>query len=335
MSFFPRKSTLAATLTAAALLLPALPAAAQSWAGKGRLQGEVKTADGKPVAGAKVTLRKGDGPVDPKADGPKPVMTNDRGKWSVLGLTQGAWGVLIEKEGLETSEGQVQVNEFGINPPVRVTLAAGAAPAPAAAAQQQPAAPNAADQWGEQAAASIDRGNTLLQQEKFAEARAEYEKALAGLEPANHPPVLRGIARTYYQEKKADQAIAILKKALEIKPDDLESLRLISNLLVAEGREQEAQTYMARLPQGESVDPATLLNVGIKAYNEGKLQDALAQFDRVAKENPNLADAFYYRGLAHLGLNKSAEAKADFQKALELDPRHPKAAEIKDFIASL
>lgn len=334
MSFFPRKSTLAATLAAGiatALLLPALPAAAQSWAGKGRLQGEVTTSDGKPVAGAKVTLRKGDGPVDPKADGPKPVMTNDRGKWSILGLTQGAWGVLIEKDGLQTSEGRVQVNEFGINPPVRVTLAAGAAPAPAAPAQQKPAAPSA----GEQALASIERGNTLLQQEKLAEARAEYEKALAGLEAVNHPPILRGIARTYYQEKKVDQAIATLKTALEIKPDDLESLRLISNLLVAEGREQEAKEYMARLPQGETVDPTTLLNAGIKAFNDGNLPEALAQFDRVAKENPKLADAFYYRGLAYLGQGKSAEAKADFQKVLELDPKHPKAAEVKDFIAGL
>lgn len=330
MSFFSRKSALApaAGIAALALLLSGLPAAAQSWAGKGRLQGEVTGEDGKPVAGAKVTLRKGDGAVDPKADGPKPVMTNDRGKWSMLGLTQGAWGVLIEKEGFQTSEGQVQVNEFGINPAIRVKLVSGAPKAPAGAA---PAAPSE----GEQALSSIERGNALLQQEKFAEARAEYEKAIAGLEPVNHPPLLRGIARTYYQEKKADQAIATLKKALEIKPDDVESLRLISNLLVAEGREPEAQAYMARLPQGETVDPATLLNVGIKYYNEGKLQEALAQFDRVAKENPGLADAFYYRGLAQLGLNKSAEAKADFQKVLELDPKHPKAAEVKDFIESL
>lgn len=321
-----RKSALA---LAALVLLSGLPAAAQSWAGKGRVQGEVLTQDGKPIEGAKITLRKGDSQVDPKTDGPAVITTNAKGKWSALGLAQGAWGVLIEKDGYQTSEGRVQVNEYGPPAqPIRIRLnAAETRPA----APQQPAAPSA----GEQALGAIDRGNALLQQEKYAEARAEYEKALVGLEPANHPPILRGIARTYYQEKKADQAIATLKKALEIKPDDVESLRLISNLLVAEGREQEAQTYMARLPQGESVDPNTLLNVGIKHYNDGKLDQALAQFDRVAKENPNLADAYYFRGLTYLGLNKSAEAKADFQKTLQLDPKHPKADEIKEYIASL
>lgn len=304
MPFFPRKSTLAATLAAAALLLPALPAGAQSWAGKGRLQGEVTSADGKPVAGAKVTLRKGDSAVDPKADGPKPVTTNDRGKWSILGLTQGAWGVLIEKEGFEDSEGRVQVNEFGINPPIRVTLAAGAAPAPAAAPAPQKPAASSADDPG----ATFERGNALVQEGKFAEARAEYEKALPGLQPASQARVLLSIAETYGREKKTDEAIATIRKALEIQPDNPASHKLLGGVLI---------------------------DAGIQLYNANKLQEALDQFTQATEADPASADAFYYRGLAHLGLNQSAEAKAGFQKALELDPKHPKAAEIKEFISSL
>jgi tetratricopeptide (TPR) repeat protein len=328
MSFFQRKPAVAALCAVFALLLSSLPAAAQSWAGKGRLQGEVLTQDGKPVPGAKVTLRKGDGRVDVSTDGPASVTTNDRGKWSVLGLAQGAWGVLIEKDGFQTSEGQVKVDEYSVAQPIRVRLNPAQAQAPAAAQKGEPSP-------GEEGVAAIEKGNTFLQAGQYAQARAEYEKALSKLETVNHPPILRGIARTYYEEKKADQAIETLKKALEIKPDDVESLRLISNLLVAEGKEAEAQVYMARLPQGETVDPNTLLNLGIKSYNDGKLDEALDQFSRVVKENPQLADAYYYRALAYLGLNKSAEAKADFQKVLELDPKYPKAAEVKEFISSL
>jgi tetratricopeptide (TPR) repeat protein len=236
--------------------------------------------------------------------------------------------VLIEKDGFQTSEGQIKVDEYSVAQPVRVRLNPAQAQAPAAA---QPTGPTP----GQEAVSAIEKGNSLLQSGQYAAARAEYEKAIAKLEPANHPPILRGIARTYYEEKKTDQAVETLKKALEIKPDDVESLRLISNLLVAQGKEPEAQAYMARLPQGETVDPDTLLNLGIKAYNEGKLEDALKQFDRVVKENPQLANAYYYRALAYVGLNKSAEAKADFQKVLEIDPKHPKAAEVKEFISSL
>ena len=51
--------------------------------------------------------------------------------------------------------------------------------------------------------------------------------------------------------------------------------------------------------------------------------------------NPSLADAYYYRGRAYLASGKSAEAKADFQKLLELDPKHSNADEAREFLKSM
>lgn len=307
------------------LFLAGLPASAQRWAGRGRLHGEIKDDQGRPVEGAQVWLRLGDAAIDPNnpGDGPKPVTTNKNGKWSILGLAQGAWRVLIVKEGFLPSEGNVKVNESG-PPPQAIIIALKPMSAAQASAQQGPSVLDI-----------IEEGNQLLTQEKYAEARAAYEKALAQLDPENHPAILRGIARTWFQEKQPDKAVQVLQQALQIKPDDAESLRLIINLLVAQGKEQEAQQYMARLPQGETVDPATLLNIGIKHYNDGKMPEALAEFNRVVTENPNLPDAYYYRGLAFLASGKSAEAKADFQKLLELDPKHANADEAREFLKSL
>jgi tetratricopeptide (TPR) repeat protein len=307
------------------LLLAGLPVLAQSWAGRGRMQGELKDEQGKPVEGAQIWLRMGESPIDPQnpGDGPKPVTTNKYGKWSILGLGQGTWRVLIVKEGYHPSEGQVKVLEGGAPPPPIVTTLR-IIPKEAKQAAK-----------GNEALEALNRGNDLLTQEKYAEARAEYEKAMSLLEPVNHPPILRGIARTYFQEKQPDKAVETLKQALALKPDDPESLKLIINLLVSQGKEKEAQEYMAKLPQGQTVDPATLLNIGIKYYNEKKLDEALAEFDRVVKENPNLADAYYYRGLVYLNLNKTAEAKADFQKLLQLDPNSPNAKEAQEFLKAL
>jgi tetratricopeptide (TPR) repeat protein len=307
------------------LLLAGLPVFAQSWAGRGRLQGEIKDEQGKPVEGAQVWFRMGENPIDPQnpGEGPKTITTSKYGKWSILGLAQGTWRVLIVKDGYLASEGQVKVLEGGAPPPPIVTTLK--------------VVPKEAQQAvkGNEALEALERGNTLLTREKYAEARAEYEKAIAQLDPANHPPILRGIARTYFQEKQPEKAIDVLKQALALKPDDVESLRLIVNLLVSTGREPEAQQYMAKLPQGTTVDPATLLNIGIKHYNEGKMPEALAEFDRVVKENPTLPDAYYYRGLVYLATGKSAEAKADFQKLLELDPKHPNAKDAQDFLKSM
>ena len=175
------------------LLLAGLPASAQRWAGRGRLHGEIKDEQGRPVEGATVWLRLGDAAIDPNnpGDGPKPITTNKHGKWSILGLAQGAWRVLILKEGFMPSEGNVKVNESG-PPPQAIIIglkSMSAAQAQAAAAQQGPSVLDI-----------IEEGNQLLTQEKFAEARAAYEKALAQLEPENHPAILRGIARTWFQE---------------------------------------------------------------------------------------------------------------------------------------
>ena len=324
-----RQTKLFIFLVVAGLLASTAQLSAQAWAGKGRLQGEIRDEQGKPIEGAKITLRKGTERVDPKADGPKSITTGKNGKWSVLGLAGGPWGILIEKEGYLPSEGQVPVNEFAVAQPLVITLK------PPSKEVQQKAAEASGNA---KAKVAIEEANVLLGQSKFAEARARYEQALSVLEvddPILKSSIQRTIARTWFEEGKTDQAIATLEKSLAVKPDDVETLQLISTLLVSAGREKEAEAYMAKLPEGTKVDPNSMLNLGIKLYNEKNLDGALAKFDQVVKDNPNLATAYYYRGLTYLGLNKSAEAKADFQKLLELDPNNPNAEEAREFIKSL
>jgi Flp pilus assembly protein TadD len=151
----------------------------------------------------------------------------------------------------------------------------------------------------------------------------------------HHPEMLRGVARTYLVEDHVDGAVTTLQRALELEPDDQETLVLLVDVLVASGRDAEAQPYMAKLPAGAGVDPVTFLNLGIKRYNEGDLEGAMQQFQRVVAEHPETAIAYFYRGLAHLALEKPAEAKADFEKFIALEPEHPKAAEAREFLASM
>jgi tetratricopeptide (TPR) repeat protein len=309
-----RSVFVALALVLASMLLPASGLDAQSWSGRGRLQGEVTDEAGKAIQGAKVILRAENG------EGPAALVTDKKGRWSYLGLAGGSWTMRVEAEGFVPTEGAVRVNEFGTAPTLEVKLR-----------KAEPVATGP----GDEVMAAVDRGNQLLDGGQFAAARAEYEKALALLEPAQRGPLLRGIARTYFQEGNKAQAIATLEQVLATTPDEVETLRLLINLLVAEGREEEARGYMARLPAGSSVDADTLLNLGISHYNGGKLEEALAEFSRVVGEHPELPDAYYYRGLAHLGLGHAAEAKADFEKVLSLAPEHPNAGDCREFLKSL
>src|SRR5918999_3003709 len=179
---------LLATLTLAA----GVPVWGQAWAGRGRLQGTVKDESGKPIEGAKITLRKGTDGVKPEDDGPAPLKTDKNGKWSTLGLAQGTWGILIEKEGYIPSEGQAPVNEFGPAQPINVTLKL----IPKEVQQQAAAASGNA-----KAKAAFEQGNASLAAGKWAQARAQFEEGLGFLEEpkdtAVQVSVLRAIADTY------------------------------------------------------------------------------------------------------------------------------------------
>ncbi len=348
-------------------LLVGASAGAQEWAGKGRLQGEIKDEQGKPVEGAKITLRKGGGRVEVDAPGPKPLTTNAKGKWAIGGLTGGLWGVLIEKEGYLISEGQVKVDEFTPAKPLNLTIKV---------------IPKEIIEATERASAGgqINAADELFNQQKYPEARAAYEAVREKIDEANKSKLDLRIAKTYLQEKNYDQTAKTLQTVLATEPGNLEAIRILAatqyelkqpekaietlkvaanlapndtgliqqlvNFLVDAGREDEAKVYMAKLPQGTKVDPASLLNIGIRQFNEGKVQEAFDSFDRVVKENPEMAEAYYYRGLTALGLStdgslkpadqkaKAEGAKADFKKLLELDPTGPRADDAREFLKS-
>jgi tetratricopeptide (TPR) repeat protein len=307
------------------------PAAAQEWAGRGRARGEVKDDKGKPVEGGSVFLRRGVETIDPADPGPGPkvAVTDAKGRWIVAGIAGGEWAALVTKEGYLPAAGPIQINEFETGKPIETVLS----PIPQEYLEAQAEA-----EAMKGVAAAVVRGNEALGRNDTAAARTAYEEALAGLKDVKqHPELLRGIARTYYAEGQVDQAVATLKRALDVVPDDddTDTLRLLVDMLMAAGREAEAEPYLAKLPAGTSVDPTTILNLGINRYNEGKMEEALAQFERVVEEHPTLGPAYYYRGLALLGLGKTAEAKADFEKFLELDPNHAKAADAREFLQSL
>jgi tetratricopeptide (TPR) repeat protein len=329
---------IAASLLALLALAGTKPAQAQAWAGKGRLQGSIKDEKGQPVEGATITLRQGTDRVDPKADGPKPLLTDKKGRWSILGLAGGPWGILIEKEGFVPSEGQIKVDEFAIAQPLNITLKV----IPKEAIEQ--AQRQSAAQTGVGLAkAALERGNALLAEArpaggttdkaKLAEARAAYQEGLDKLAEAkvDDPEVQKAVESTRlsvfqtlagidYELGKSDEAINMLKQVLTQKPDDAGVIQLLVNLLVQAGKEEEAKQYMAKLPEGAKVDADTVLNMGIKAFNDGNMDKAFAAFDKAVKENPDRADAYYYRGLIFLNKSKNAEAKADFNKYLQLDP---------------
>lgn len=305
--------------------LVATAASAQDWKGRGRVQGLVSDENGEPIDGATVTLRRGGA----DGAGPEPLTTNKKGRWSYLGLTGGPWNVTIEYPGYAVSEGTMPVSEIGANELLRTSLD----PASAVAAEDPAAAAALAAESA--ATEALTRAQSLLASGDRAGARAAMTEALESLDQAKHPQVLLAMAKSYVEDGDTAAAITTLENSLAIAPDDVESLKLISSILVNEGRQEEADAYMARLPEGAKIDPNALLNQGIQKYNGNDLDGALADFDAIVADYPDNADAYYYRGLVNMGKAQLEPAKADFRKMLELAPEHPNAGEAQQFLEYL
>ena len=299
------------------LLTLALPPGllAQDWAGGERAQGIVVDATDAPIQGATVTLRYELSPEN----GPKPLTTNKKGRWSVIGLKPGPWLIEVAAEGYIPRKAQFTVYDTGANETVKIDLAEVPAEVKEAARRTE-------------ANALLARGNELVGQERFAEARAEYEQVLTLLPEAEHAPILAGIASSYFKEDDAAKGNEVLARALAVDPDDASALRLKIAALAAEGKEEEAREYQARLPAEAELDPNAELNLGVMRYNDGDMEAAAAIFEKVRDAHPEIADAHYYCGLVYLARPDNPAALTAFREVLRLEPGYAKAEEIRGFI---
>jgi tetratricopeptide (TPR) repeat protein len=203
------------------------------------------------------------------------------------------------------------------------------AAAPAAAASGT-AAPN---QAAAEVKAAVEDGNRLLTEKKYAEARAQYEKALAVI--PDNAALLKGVAQTYHGENNRAKAIETLKKVQQIDPGDNDNRLLLASLLLEDGQLDEGQKLLDGLPPGAVKDPAVYVNVGILFMNKNNQAQAQSYFTKAIEIDAAQPDAYYYRGLTYLGAKKTAEAKADFKKYLELAPQGENAKEVREIVQTL
>jgi len=299
-------------------------ALAQDWRGTGRLDGWVKDDKGQPVEGAVVQMA-----MENRTGGPK-AKTNKKGYWAILGIAGGKWNMDITATGFETKKLSVQVSEASRAPAMEIQIKPEAPQAAAPGGQGVAPGPSAT---GQQVKEAIENGNKLLSDKKFAEARAEYEKALAPV--PDNPAILKGIVQTYHGEKNLDKEIELLRRVTQLDPADTDSRILLGSELLQQNKLDEAKTILDGLPPGSVKDAAIYVNVGVLFYNKKDAAQAATYLTKAIEIDPNQPDVYYYRGLSLMQQKKNAEAKADFQKYLQIAPNGPEAKDVRDLLTAI
>ena len=323
------------------VLLVAVQASAQV-----RMQGTVVDEDGKPVRGAKITLMSERG-------GSLPALTTDgKGKWAALAPIGGPWNIDVEAAGFVTSKGSMQLSEVQRTPPVKTVLqkvaVAQAQPEPepsnSIASTVPPEAVDAVKRGEEYIARAM--GQTTGYEIKSADgtpqaeitdksqlyklAVVEFERAQALL-PENLQ-IKQALARAYYGAGQIKEAVSLLRQVHEADPSNTGIALLLVNLYLEDGNLEAGKSLLEKLPEGTLTDPTAVINIGILFMNKNKPREALDYLTRAVNIAPNRGESYYYRGLANVQLEKIKDAKADFEKVIQLAPESTEAADAREML---
>jgi tetratricopeptide (TPR) repeat protein len=170
-------------------------------------------------------------------------------------------------------------------------------------------------------------------------AQAQYELALAYSYAAEVAMELHDKKKS---ERYAEAGMEPAKKAADANTGNAEYHRLLGEIC---GQEIPASPLMGTLKYGpcakNEIDKAIQLdsrsalayvsrgvgNYYLPSSMGGGADLALKDFDKAIELNPNLAEAYLWKGLALRKSNRDAEARQAFQRALQLDPNRVWAKE--------
>ena len=146
----------------------------------------------------------------------------------------------------------------------------------------------------------------------------DLDRALA-MQPGNVAVLL--LRASVYQEKgDKKKALADADEALRLRPSLPVAIRTRALLLADDGRLDEAAAELEKLLQLDPNDTLTLLQLGVLQIAR-KPAKAIETFSAVLAAEPDQWQALRGRGDAYLNLGRQAEAVADYEKALKLQPK--------------
>lgn len=284
------------------LLAAGGPSLAQDWKGYGRVEGRVLDAEGKPVAQVKVRLN-----LPERSAGGPTASTDAKGRWAVAGIAAGDWEVDYEASGYATFKGRFRLpSESARLLPLEVRLGKGQEGVPA------------------EVAGALASAEAAEKEGRLADARVAYEKLVA-LRPEVAAIAHQRIGATFIKEKQYAPALEHFGKALDADPGNA-TVRLIMAQAAFEGGMAERGIALAAAVDRAAIkDPDVAYNLGVQLLNAGRPAEASAFFSQSIAIDGAYVDGYFRRGLAEINLGKTAEAKADLQKVLELAPTGPQA----------
>jgi tetratricopeptide (TPR) repeat protein len=147
-----------------------------------------------------------------------------------------------------------------------------------------------------------------------------------------------------YEAQNLETALDYYKAVNDVVTDDVETLTWLGRIHLELGQPNEARPYWQRAseldPSNENIgyfstiieeqvtvgaEASSMFQTGIRAYEAGKLEEALQAFEWAVSANDTFTQAYVWAGRTALELEESNLAVGYWSRVLELDPTDTRA----------
>ena len=137
------------------------------------------------------------------------------------------------------------------------------------------------------------------------------------------------LGNSYYYQKKFDPAIQNMEKALRLDPNFKDAQRNLPIILRDAGKYygqamnqlDKSQSYLERSYKLNPTDFETARLLGIVNGMQGKHEVAISYFKKVIELQPKIAAGYVNLGTAYRNIGDEDQARVNYNKAVELDPK--------------
>jgi Flp pilus assembly protein TadD len=165
---------------------------------------------------------------------------------------------------------------------------------------------------------ALNRGVSLLQEQRYGEAIKEFKRA-TGLNPESIDAYII-MGRTYSLTGQSSEAIAAFQQAVKVDRASVDARTYLAGALVGAQRygEAEAQYKEVIKLDGSAAKPHSSL--GSLYLLMGRYAEAETQFQKVGTMSPLDPNSYYNLGLVYNQQERYSEAVNIFERALSLQP---------------
>jgi Flp pilus assembly protein TadD len=298
------------------VLACAAPAAAQI----GRVGGTVKDDTGNPIKGATVMAENPNSSPNSFT-----ATTDDKGRFSIIGLRAGRWVFTASAPGFETTApGALDVRTVGQpNPPLEFKLKKGAAGPTSALGNLA-----AKDLQAELASA-----DNLYNAQRWDDAIAAY-RAIMAKAPALSVINLQ-IAAAYRNKKDYDNAIGAYNELLKADPNNDKAKIGIGMTNLEKGDLNAAEDTLTRAAQGQSPTREVFYDLGEVKFAKGQAEDAAKWYQKASELDPSWGKPILKLALVQVNKGDKDAAVRLAEKVIAADPTSTEAATAKALIEQL